>query len=93
MILMIFACLEPTSVMTEVIPYGDPDIEVLSYDCDPSTARWKFEATTDAWTANGNLWLYIDPVLEKLPHLFRQCRLGRELRFTGAEAQRGRRLA
>ena len=67
MILMLLACLEPKSAMTEVIPYGDPNIDVLSFDCDPSTARWSFEATTDAWTANGNLWLYIDPVLEKHP--------------------------
>ena len=62
-----FACLEPKSAMTEVIPYGDPDIDVLTYECDPSTARWSFEATTDACTANGNLWLHIDPVLEKHP--------------------------
>ncbi|MEC8382383.1 MAG: hypothetical protein VXZ96_18775 [Myxococcota bacterium] len=67
MIVMLFACLEPKSIQTDVIPYGDPDIEEITYECDPSTARWTFEATTDAWTANGNIWLYIDPVLEKHP--------------------------
>lgn len=67
MILFFLACLEPTSEILEPIPYGDPSIQRLSYECDEDAARWEFVAITDAWTSNGNIWLYSPPVLEKHP--------------------------
>jgi hypothetical protein len=58
-LLLTTACLgyDPGGAEGEPLHTETPAITGIVWGCSSQEATWTFEVTTDAWTANGDLWL------------------------------------
>ena len=57
-LLVLIGCIEPGGgEVGEPLYSGVPHITDLSWSCSVDEETWSFEVLTDAWTANGNVYL------------------------------------
>ena len=60
MILWLFACLGSGDLEpTDPSPFheGEPSINSIDWDCDPTQNKWTFEVKTQQWTGGGWVWM------------------------------------